>query len=139
MAYVGRGLFCRQWLQVVVHRNALGELHQVRALQRLTQFALADENDLQGLVLVGIDVGEHAQLFQCLGRHVLRLVNNQHGAAVVRILVNNKIDQSPVHLDLVHASVFKVERKQYPFQQFTKGAVCVGYQADGMFPIHVVQ
>ena len=43
---------------------ALGELLQFRATQQLLQLGLANEDHLQQLVLVGIDVGQHAQLFE---------------------------------------------------------------------------
>ena len=124
---------------MIVHRDALCKLHQLRLSQGVSQLILADKNDLQCLVLVCVDIGEHAQFFQCLGFHILCFVYDQHGAAVMCVLVNNELNKALVHFNLVHVGMIKVECQQYPLQQFTKRAMRVGDQANGMFPVHVVQ
>ena len=48
------------------------------------QVQLPDDHDLQQLLIVGLEIREHADLFEHVGRQVLRLVDDQHGAAVQR-------------------------------------------------------
>jgi hypothetical protein len=51
---------------------------QLVARDHLAQLGLAHQDQLQKLILVGVDVGEHPQLFEPLDRQVLRLVDDQH-------------------------------------------------------------
>src|SRR5690625_7644998 len=74
-------LFEVQRTQVVLHRDALGNLCQLGALENVQQLGLADQDNLHQLVPIGGDVGEHAQLFQGTGGAVLGLVHNQRSGA----------------------------------------------------------
>jgi hypothetical protein len=90
---VGAGLGIRQRPEVVARDHALGQLFQLGLGQHGAQLGLADQDDLQQLALAGLQVGQQAQLFQHLGRQVLRLVDHQHvvvalGVAVQQVAVD---------------------------------------------------
>ena len=77
MADVVLGFLGRERVQVEARDHALGELLEVRALEHRAQLGLADQDDLQQLPLVGLEVGEKAQLLEHLGREHLRLVDDE--------------------------------------------------------------
>ena len=81
MAHVGNRVLARQRLQVEARSDALGKLAQVVASEQFAQLRLADQDDLQQLLRLGLEIGEQAHLFQHLGAEVLRLVDDQHHAA----------------------------------------------------------
>ena len=58
--------------------HALGELLELGPLEHRAQLGLADQDDLQQLALVGLEVGQQAQLLEHLGRELLRLVDDEH-------------------------------------------------------------
>ena len=58
VAHVGGGLLARQRVQVIAAGDALRELAQLVARQQLAQLRLADEDDLQELLRVGLEVGD---------------------------------------------------------------------------------
>ncbi len=60
------------------------ELPQFRLVQHVEQVQLSDDHDLQQLLIVGLEVRKDANLFEHVGRQVLRFVDDQHGAAVQR-------------------------------------------------------
>ena len=76
-------LVAAQGFEMKVRRDALGELQKFRAEQRFLELGLPDEDRLQELMLVDIDVREHAQAFERALAQVLRFVDDQDGAAPV--------------------------------------------------------
>ena len=76
---------------MIGRRDALGELRHLGPLDHCAQFGLADQDQLQQLVLVGVDVGQHPQLFKAVDGQVLRLVEDQNDAAAFSIFRNEKI------------------------------------------------
>ena len=64
---------------MITHGDALAQLPQARAVQAVAQFRLAEQDDLQQLAVVGLDVGEQADLFEQFLGQILRLVNDEHG------------------------------------------------------------
>ena len=81
VAHVGKRVLARQRLQVEARGDALRQLAQVVAPQQLAQLRLADQDDLQQLLRLGLEIGEQAHLFQHFGAEVLRLIDDQHHAA----------------------------------------------------------
>ena len=60
------------------HADALLELAQLRQLQPGQQLRLPDQDDLQDLLLGGLEVGEQPDLLEGLGVEVLGLVEDEH-------------------------------------------------------------
>src|SRR5256885_1448959 len=71
-------------LQLVPDRHALIERPDLRRPQERLQVQLPDEDDLQQLLLVGLEVREDANLLEHRQRQVLRLVDDQHRARAQR-------------------------------------------------------
>src|SRR5205085_8659676 len=83
----------RQWLQLVPNRDALVQLPQFRRPQQRRQVQLADEDDLDQLLLVGLEIRQDADLFEDLQRQVLRLVDDHHRAGAERDQREEKVVQ----------------------------------------------
>ena len=66
-----------------VGRYPLRELMQLRGKKQVPQLRLSDQDELQDLKLVGVDVGNHSQMFQRFGLEILRLVNDQDRSASI--------------------------------------------------------
>ena len=81
VANVRDGFVARERVQVIAPGDALCELAQLVAREQLAQLRLADEDDLQQFLGIGLEVGEQAYLLQHFGREVLRLIDHQHDAA----------------------------------------------------------
>ena len=47
-----------------IRRNALRKLVQLRGQKQVPQLGLSDDDQLQNLMFVGIDVGNHSQVFE---------------------------------------------------------------------------
>ena len=62
--HVRLDLFARQRLQRAADRNALIELPQLAACQHVEQVQLPDDDDLQQLLIVGLEVREDPDLFE---------------------------------------------------------------------------
>jgi len=75
---VVRRLLLGQRVEVEARHHPLRELLQFGLEQHVAQLGLADQDDLQQLALVGLQVGQQAQLLQHVDRQVLRLVDDQH-------------------------------------------------------------
>ena len=58
--------------------HPLRQLLQLWPCQHAAQFGLAYQDDLQQLALIGLQIGQQAQLLQYVSRKILRLVNDQH-------------------------------------------------------------
>ena len=83
VAHVVVGLLARQGRQVVAGGDALRELPQLAPSQHLRELRLADEDDLDELLGVGLEVGDEADLLEDLGREVLGLVDEQDHVPVL--------------------------------------------------------
>ncbi len=59
-----RCLVTAQRLEVIATGNALGELSQVIPGEQVTEFRLADQDDLQQLLLGGLEIREQAHLLE---------------------------------------------------------------------------
>ncbi len=77
MQHIGLHVFGRECSQVKAQAHALRQLHQFRRIQLRIQLWLSRQDDAQHLLLGGLDAGEHAHLFECAQRQVLRLVDDQ--------------------------------------------------------------
>src|SRR5205807_2502697 len=64
---------------LVSNRDALIEQPQIGRAQQRVQVELTDENDLQQLLLVGLEVRQNSNLLENRQRQTLRLVDDQHG------------------------------------------------------------
>jgi len=82
MRDVGLDFLAIERLERRADRDALIELAHLGGGQRVEQVQLADQHNLQQLRFVGLEVGDDADLFEHLRRQVLRLVDDQHRAAV---------------------------------------------------------
>ena len=117
--------------QMEIRRHALRELRQVGPAHRVAQFGLADQDQLQQFVLVRIDVGEHAQLFQRFPAQVLRLVENQDDPALFGIFLDEVSLKQPEQIDIGGLRRrHLIERQQDPAQQLAAVAMGIGDQAD---------
>ena len=67
-----------EWLQSKVVRDALLELAHVGLREAGVQFRLPEEHDLQQLVPVGFQIRKQPDLFQRLGRHGMRFVDQDY-------------------------------------------------------------
>ena len=81
---VGFHFLSGERLQRAADRNALIQLPQFGLVQQFQQVELPDDHDLQQLLVVGLEVRENADFLEHVSRQVLRLVDDQHGAAVQR-------------------------------------------------------
>jgi len=63
---------------VVAGRDALGELAELAPVEDLAQLRLTDEDDLQELLLGGLEVGEESHLLQDRRGEILGLVDEEH-------------------------------------------------------------
>jgi len=123
VAHVVRGLLLRQRLEVVTGDHALRELLHVGPRQHGAQLGLPDQDDLQQLALVGLEVGQQAQLLQHAGRQVLRLVDDQHVVLPHGVRAQQElVERVDVVLDGRHARplvpVGNVELRAHGLQQF---------------------
>ena len=93
MAQVLRGFRLGERTQVVARHHALGQLLEFRTGQQRAQLGLADQHDLQQLALVGLEIGQQAQLLEHAGRKVLRLVDDQHVVLPARVRIEQELVQ----------------------------------------------
>src|SRR5262249_37434270 len=85
MAHIGFGLVAVERRQVIARGDALGELAQFRLGEDLAQLGLAQKYNLQQFLRRRFEGRQEAQLFERVGREVLRLVDDQHDAQALRI------------------------------------------------------
>jgi hypothetical protein len=109
-------------------------------VDHLAQFRLPQQDQLQKLVLVRIDVGEHPQLLEPFDREVLCLVDHQRHRAAFGILRDDEILQE---LELRHVGsggvAFHIERVEHPLQQLAAIAMGVGDQPDDRVVVEILQ
>ena len=67
---------------VIAQRDALLELAQAVAVEDLRQFGLADEDDLEELLLLGFEVGEQPDLLEHARFEVLGFIDDQRDVVV---------------------------------------------------------
>ena len=65
--------------------NALAQLADIRLAQILIQLGLAEQHDLQQLVVFGFQIGQQAHFFQRCQRHALRFFDKNHHALAVGV------------------------------------------------------
>lgn len=123
MGDVGGDVAEAEGLEVVGDGDALGELAQLVLLQQVVQLGLADEDQVQQVVLLGVDVGEHADLFQALDAEVLRLVDDQHHRVAGGVLADQELDEIVVELDLGLAFVLQAIGHHDPLGHFAEVVV----------------
>ncbi len=97
----------------------------------LPQLGLSDQNQLQKLVFVGVDVGEHPKIFQRLDREVLRLVDHYDHIAALGIFLDHEVLELAEHGDVV-AGVVRLEpqRVENPAKQLAAPRLRVRDQPD---------
>lgn len=76
--------------EVVADRNPLAQLPELRPAELFPQFRLADEHDLDKLVLIRLEVGYEPNLLKHPWFEVLRLVDNQHHRPPLGVLFEEK-------------------------------------------------
>lgn len=130
---VGLRLLQGQRAKMEFRGDALRELGQVRARDQLAQLRLAHEDELQQLVLVRVDVGEHPQLFERLRRQVLRLVEDQRGASAGGVFLDQEVLELPeeLHVGLRRVGLLP-QRHKHPMQQLAAPALGVRDQPDAV-------
>ena len=62
--------------------NPLGKLMQARGEKEIPQLGLPDQDQLQNLKFVGVDIGDHSQMFERFRLKILCLVDDQNRASV---------------------------------------------------------
>ena len=70
-----------QRTQVIADGDALAQLAQIVIVQALPQLGLAHKHDLQELAVVGLEIGQQADLFEELVGEILRFIDDEHGIA----------------------------------------------------------
>src|SRR5262249_17959499 len=85
--------FAIERLELVADRHALVELTQRGRAQLPLQLELSDENDLKQLFLVGLEVGQDADLLEHGERQGLCLVDDEHRARLQRNQTEEEIVQ----------------------------------------------
>src|SRR5581483_2289554 len=90
---VSRHLFPLQRLDFIDQRDPLLELPELFHRQLLLQLGLADQKDLDQLLLIGRQVREEADLLQALDAEELRLVDDQEGVPPLSEEIEKKVVQ----------------------------------------------
>ena len=85
MPHIGADLVGIERPQVATGGDPLRELAHLLPVEDLQQLRLAEQHDLQQLVAIRLEVGQQAQLFEDIDGEILRLVDDQHGFASMRI------------------------------------------------------
>ena len=75
----------RQRLEVKARDHALRELLELGPREHRAQLGLADQDDLQQLAVAGFEIRQEPQLFEHLGRQVLRLVDHEQVVLADRV------------------------------------------------------
>ncbi len=83
--HIGVRIGLGQGQQVVARRDALGQLVQLLAGQALDQLGLSDQDDLQELLLLGLQIREQAELLERADAQVLGFVHDQDRTALVGV------------------------------------------------------
>ena len=78
--YVSEG----QGQQLIMHEDALAKLAEFVARENGLELGLADEDDLEEFLLVGLEIGEKPDLLKHLKGEVLRLIDDEHDVAAGR-------------------------------------------------------
>ena len=91
MADIGTRLLLVERRQIKARRDALIELPELWPRQHTGQLRLTGEDDLQQLLLVGLEVGKQTDLLQHLKAQVLRLVNHQYRAAIRLMIAQQEL------------------------------------------------
>src|SRR5439155_1523643 len=101
------GFFLRQRLQMKTQAHALQQLLQFRRFNQFVERRLSQQNDVQDLFLLGLEPGQHANLFKHLDAQVVGIVDDQNELlALVKALDQEGIE----HVDQLN--LFGVERIQ---------------------------
>src|SRR5688572_22892421 len=69
------------------HGDALIQLRQLRRANEFLQLRLSDEDDLNQLLVVGLEIRQHTDLLQEFNREMLCLVENRDACAAIRKLL----------------------------------------------------
>ena len=93
MVDVVGGLVGVERRQVIADRDPLPQLLELRRRELVAQVRLADQHDLQQLRFLGLEVREHAQLFERAEAQVLRLVDDQQHQPSGETLVDQVLRQ----------------------------------------------
>ena len=80
MFHVLGGIRLIQGFQVITSGDPLRNLAHIRPRQHFPQLGLADEDDLQKLLLGRFKIGEQTNLLEDFGTQILGLVHDQHRA-----------------------------------------------------------
>ena len=117
--------------------HPLSKLLQLRCPEHVLELRLADQNDLEELMLVDVDVRQHPEFLERLQAEVLRLVDNQDDVATLVMLGIQKLLKL-LEQDRVRSLERLVERHHHPDQKAVTWRG-VGDKADGDFRIERFQ
>ena len=93
-------LFPGQRFEVEVVSNAFAQLPNRLLREIFIEFRLAEQNDLQQLVLIGFEVGQQADFLERFQRHALRLFDEQYHLPVFHVPLEQIILQAVHNLVL---------------------------------------
>ena len=88
-----RGLRGRERPEVVARRDALRELAQIRLREQTGELGLPDQEDLEQLLFRGLEIGEQAHLLEHLVREPVRLVDDDHRAPTLCMVLEQEAVQ----------------------------------------------
>ena len=128
--HIGIHIGARQRHQVITGRDALGQLSQHGLTQQLLQLGLTNQHHLQQLGLVGLQIGQQAQLLQHIRSQMLSLVDEQQGLATGMVVGNKEVaEQIEELLDAIFRLINQLELITDGGQQFALGEGRIEHQS----------
>ena len=102
-------------------RDALLELAQVLAVEKLRELVLPQQHDLQQLALMVLEVAQQPDFLQHLGTEAVRLVHDQRHHPALGARLHQQFQQLVQALRLAGGHLFNAEVEQQQFQKFSRG------------------
>nr|WP_242482266.1 hypothetical protein [Thiocystis violacea] len=117
----------------------MDELLKVGVAQLITQLGLAEQEQLEHEILVGIDVRQEANFLEFVEAEVLGLVDNEERLLAASVLVDQKVDERLVLLDLVSRGHLEIEGDAHPVHDLTDGLMRVRDESDAQVVVQLLQ
>ena len=117
-----------QCRQVVAHRDALLELHEARMFELLAQLRLAEQENLDELLGLGLEIRDQAHLLQGRERQVLRLVDDEDDVLVLSEHVDQELVDRVEDRDAMHLRHIQPELPRDAVEQLDTGEPRIGDQ-----------
>jgi len=129
-----------QGRQVKAAEQALIHRFELRTPEPLAKLGLAQNADLQQFGVVGLQVAEHAKLFEALVRQVLGFVQHDDGESILGELLQQEVLQSFGQLQVIGVRRdVQLELGADGGQELSPGQVRVRDDGDGSVAIHLAQ